>query len=263
MKVITIGSFKGGTGKTTLAAVLSTALSLRGLKTMVIELEMSTKPLARFDACRTFADLDSPVVRDFLVSGGTPDVKDWQVMFREEIGEAKRQGYDVMIVDTASVWKPEVIAAHLMADLVITTVTESPIDLYQIMPCDGPTMQAMRPYEQLIDLVRRHAERNARTDFNWFMCINRRSHLRTKVGDNVRRQLEKFSREANVEVTNGLVDRVGYRNMMATGITPLDDADGQPLQKSLLAARTETNRLVGKIMLSLNLKTKVLETEAA
>ncbi|MFC6199022.1 division plane positioning ATPase MipZ [Ponticaulis profundi] len=263
MKVITIGSFKGGTGKTTLAAVLSTALTLRGFKTLVIELETSTKPLARFEACRDFADLSHPNVQDLLCSGGQPDVKDWQIMFRQEMTEAERRGYDVMIVDTASVWKPEVIAAHLMADLVITTVTESPIDLYQIMPTSGPSMQASRPYAQLIDLVRRHAAQNNRHDFGWFMCINRRSHLRTKVGDSVREQLESFTENTNVDLIYGLVDRVGYRNMMATGITPLDDVEGEPVQKSLLAARTESNRLVGKVMLSLGLRAKTLESAAA
>ena len=53
MKTITIGSFKGGTGKTTLTAVLGAALANRGIKTSIIELETSTKPLARFEAARS------------------------------------------------------------------------------------------------------------------------------------------------------------------------------------------------------------------
>ena len=254
MKTVTIGSFKGGTGKTTLGAVLGTALALRGLKTRLIELETSTKPLARFQACREFADLDCPEIDDLMMSGGQPDVQDWQISFRQAKSEAAQDGVDVLVIDTTSVWKPEVIAAHLMADLVITTVTESPIDLYQIMPTNGPSMQAVRPYAQLIDLVRRHAEKSNKTDFKWFLCLNRRSHLRTRVGDSVRDRLRTFTEEANIRLIDGLVDRVGYRNMMETGITPMDDIAGEPVQRSLLAARTEANRLASRVITRLGLK---------
>ena len=74
MKIVTIGSFKGGTGKTTLSAVLGTALAIRGFKTQIIELETSTKPLARFEACREFADLERPKILDSICYGGQPDV---------------------------------------------------------------------------------------------------------------------------------------------------------------------------------------------
>jgi len=255
MKIVTIGSFKGGTGKTTLSAVLGTALAIRGFKTQIIELETSTKPLARFGVCREFADLERPKILDSICYGGQPDVQDWQVTYRQAKYDAKREGADVLLIDTTSVWRPEVIAAHLAADLVITTVTESPIDLYQICPTDGPSMQAVRPYAQLIDLVRRHAEKDEKSDFDWFLCLNRKSHLRTRVGDNVRDRLQKFSKEANIRLVEGLVDRVGYRNMMDTGVTPMDDIAGEPVQRSLLAARTEANRLAARVITRLGLKT--------
>lgn len=261
MKIVTIGSFKGGTGKTTLSAVLGTALTLRGLKVRIIELETSTKPLARFEVCREFADLDRPDVVDVLVSGGQPNVQDWQMRFREAKSDAEREGYDILIIDTVSVWKPEVIAAHLMADLVITTVTESPIDLYQIMPSKGPNMQAVRPYAQLIDLVRRHAEKTNKTNFDWFLCLNRKSHLITRVGENVRDRLEEFCEEASIRLVEGLVDRVGYRNMMETGVTPMDDIAGQPVQRSLMAARTEANRLASRVVTRLGFKTAAEQLE--
>lgn len=254
MKIVTIGSFKGGTGKTTMAAVLGTAMTLRGLKVRVIELETQTKPLARYQASREFADLDGPKVTDLNVSGGTPDVKDWQMTFSSVKADAERAGIDVVIIDTTSVWKPEVIAAHLMADLVLTTVTESPIDLYQIMPTEGPSMQAVRPYAQLIDLVRRHAEKAERTNFDWFLCLNRKSHLITRVGERVRDRLTEFTDESRIQMVEGLVDRVGYRNMMDTGITPMDVIAGQPVQRSQIAARTEVNRLASRVVARLGLK---------
>lgn len=248
MKVVTVGSFKGGTGKTTLCAALGTAFAVRGLKTRIIELDTTTKPLARFQASREFADLACPDVKDILGSGGTPDVQDWQIMIRTEAENASRKGWDILLIDTGSVWRPEVIAAHLCADLVITTVTESPIDLYQIMPTSGPSMQATRPYEQLINLVHRHAEKLNRRDFEWMMCLNRRSHLRTRIGDTVRDRLKQFADTTSVKLLDGLVDRVGYRNMMETGITPMDDIAGEPIQNSLLAARTETNRVASRVL---------------
>ena len=255
MKIVTVGSFKGGTGKTTISAVLGTSFALRGFKTRIIELESSTKPLARFQAAREFADLEGPqVIEMHNMSGGHPDIQDWQMAFREKRDLAARDGVDVLIIDTVSVWKPEVIAAHLMADLVITTLTESPIDLYQIMPTDGPSMQAVRPYAQLIDLVRRHAEKAQKEDFDWFMCLNRKSHLRTRIGESVRSRLDQFSFDASISMEEGLVDRVGYRNMMETGITPMDDIAGQPVARSQLAARTEVNSLTSRIVTRLGLR---------
>lgn len=174
--------------------------------------------------------------------------------FRNQAEEAARKGYDVLLIDTVSVWKPEVIAAHLVADLVITTVTESPVDLYQIMPTNGPSMQATRPYSQLIDLVRRHAQKRNKTDFGWFMCLNRKSHLITRVGESVREQLLDFCEESNIDLLEGLVDRVGYRIMMETGVTPVDDIAGEPIQRSFLAARTESRRLAAQVIRQLNLQ---------
>jgi cellulose biosynthesis protein BcsQ len=256
MKVVTVGSFKGGTGKTTLCAALGTAFAVRGLKTRIIELDTTTKPLARFQAAREFADLTYADVKDVLGSGGTPDVQDWQILLRTEAENAARKGWDMLVIDTGSVWRPEVIAAHLCADLVITTVTESPIDLYQLMPTNGPSMQATRPYEQLINLVHRHAEKLHKPEFKWMMCLNRRSHLRTRIGDSVRDRLKQFSDTASVSLLDGLVDRVGYRNMMETGITPMDDIAGEPVQRSLMAARTETNRIASRVISSLGVSAK-------
>jgi chromosome partitioning protein len=253
MKIITIGSFKGGTGKTTLAAMLGTSFTLRGVKTRVLELDTTTKTLARFEACREFADIERASVEEARVSGGAPDLKDWQSNFNMLARTAESEGYEALIIDTGSVWKPEVIAAHLAADLVLTTVTESPIDLYQFMPGEGPTMQAVRPYSELISLVRRNAEKMNKPNFDWMLCINRRSHLRTRIGDSVYNRLSDFTRDADIGLIDGLVDRVGYRNMMETGITPLDDIAGTPVQKSLLAARTEINRLTGKLLAKLQI----------
>lgn len=255
MKTLTIGSFKGGTGKTTLAAVLGTALSNRGVKTSVIELETSTKPLARFEAARSFADLPAASVAELNLSGGTPDIRDWQMMLCRQIEQARMRGCKLTIIDTGSVWKPEVIAAHLLADLVITTVTESPIDLYQFMPGEGPNMQSVHPYAELISLVRRNAAKSQKDSFDWMLCINRRSHLRTRVGDSIYKRLQAFTSSADVRVMDGLVDRVAYRNMMETGITPLDDIAGQPVTRSALAARTETSRLVATVLQKLTTRT--------
>ncbi len=259
MKTITIGSFKGGTGKTTLSAILGTTFAVGGVRTRIIELESATKPLARFEVCREFADLDRADVRQMTLSGGTPDIRDWQGNFQRTVEDAEREGFELVIIDTGSVWKPDVIAAHLIADLVITTVTESPIDLYQFMPSDGPNMQAVHPYAELINLVRRNAEKLDRASFEWMLCINRRSHLRTRVGDSVHQKLCRFTRDAGVKLVDGLVDRVCYRNMMESGVTPLDDIAGQPTQKSLLSARTEAQRLAGRISATLDIKRRVLE----
>lgn len=259
MKTVTIGSFKGGTGKTTLSAVLGTTFALRGVRTRIIELETATRPLSRFEVCRSFADLDTAEVDDAMLSGGAPDLKDWQNFFYQKARAAEKAGIDVLMFDTGSVWKPEVIAAHLAADLVITTVTESPIDLYQFMPGEGPNMQSVHPYAELISLVRRNAEKLNKQEFDWMLCINRRSHLRTRIGDSVHQRLSSFSRKANVTLIDGLVDRVSYRNMMETGVTPLDRISGEPVQKSLLAARTEANRLAGKILEKIGLRTRYSE----
>ena len=50
------------------------------------------------------------------------------------------------------------------------------------------------------------------------------------------------------------MDRVGYRNMMETGITPMDDIAGQPVARSQLAARTEVNSLTSRIVTRLGLR---------
>ncbi len=250
MKTVTIGSFKGGTGKTTLAAILSVQLALSGYRVKVLEFDRATRPLARFLAAREFADLPAPTVLDLNMTGGTPDVSDWQTSIRTEARYAAQDGCDVLLIDTASLWRPEVIAAHLQADTILTTITESPIDLYQLMPGDGPQLQAVRPYMELVELVRRHGLSRMEEPVGWNLCLNRRSHLATRVGTDVRDKLVDFSHVCGMSVVHGLIDRVAYRNMMATGITPLDTIAGEPLPNSMLAARTEVKRLAHEVMAS-------------
>lgn len=114
MKVISIIGQKGGTGKTTLAEILSVAAELEGIVTAAIDLD----PQASLCHWSDLRGMDSPIVID-TQPGRLP----------KTLETAKAQGVGLCIIDTAGRAEQAALAACKAADLVLIPVQPTVTDL--------------------------------------------------------------------------------------------------------------------------------------
>ena len=141
-KVIAVASGKGGTGKTTAAAALSSCLAVLGNKTLCIDFDAELRNLDLALGMTTFAVMDymdvvsgrldimaacseSPKIPNlFFLSAPTSRVSDdvdkeaFKAMF-EDI----RQNFDYCIIDSPSGIGPGFVLAHTDADMSIIVTT--------------------------------------------------------------------------------------------------------------------------------------------
>ena len=254
MQVITVGGFKGGTGKSTLSALLCTALELAGKKTCFLDLDRPNAVLTRFHRARSQSNLaTSKRVRPgpFFRQEDRPSRAKW---LKSTIQEKRAEGFDYLIIDAVSRWCQEVVIAHIVADKVVTTINESPVDLYQLLP--GPHADAgdRQPYIELAEQIRS----SARAGQTWHLAINRRSPLPTRIGKEVEDHLKALDGKTVIHRLPGLTDRVGYRSMMSEGRTFLDHGSNFRPMRSTVAAVREIQGLVEALTgLSLPFATKI------
>ena len=114
MRTIAVISLKGGSGKTTLAAHIALAAHLRGLKTLVVDIDPQRSATEVLQARRG----DGP---EHIATSG-PDI------FAAQLA-AVGSGMDAMIIDTAAGAVEDVGQAIVLADLSLLVVRPTLLDL--------------------------------------------------------------------------------------------------------------------------------------
>lgn len=130
MKTIALISQKGGSGKTTISLNLAIAATLKGLSTVVIDLDPQ-QSAARWARLR---NADTPLI----MSGHGPNLSDL-------IARAKDGRADLVIIDTAPKSENAALAAARLADLVLIPCQPSSLDLDAIADTVNIASLAGRP----------------------------------------------------------------------------------------------------------------------
>ncbi len=241
MRTLCFISHKGGVGKTTLASSLAIAGQELGLAVGALDLDAPTLGLTSFIALREAAGLAAPhLIRPpMLPATRTPTSKEAGEVIGAAVTEAKARGLGLLLIDleavTNALWLKA--AACLVADRVITPISDSPLDIEAILPAHGEG--------DLAQFIRSAGERAP----DWIVVRNRSSHLRTRLAETLGERLNRGAAGAGFRFVEGLSDRVAYREMFMHGRTPLDPPlDNRPLSMSLIAARSELRRLASDLL---------------
>ena len=255
-RVLVIGNEKGGAGKSTVAALIATAMMYRGSRVAVIDTDLRQQTLSRFLENRRrwlpAAGVEAPVPLEYKLADDTMalamrDPAEAVARFEEAVGLAMADA-DLVVVDTPGADTPVSRSAHLQASLVVTPINDSFVDFDVLGQVDPVTLQLIRPslYARVVQEARRTRLAH-RQSLDWVVLRNRMAGAEVRNRERVTQGLEALAEPAGFRLGPSLRDRVAYREMFPFGLTIADLSPGvRPVSVSAprAAAREELRELL-------------------
>ncbi len=254
-QIIILGNEKGGSGKSTTAMHVAIGLLFQGYRVATIDLDARQGSLTRYLAnrfdhiTRTQRTLDSPVhipidrsEKPTIAERERDDRNNLSLVMNE-----LRPNFDFIVIDTPGAESYQSLVAHAMADIVVTPMNDSFIDLDVIARIDSHTHEIRSPsiYTKIVQQTRRF-----RPQLRWIVMRNRVSLLRSKNKNEMAYYLNKLAEEYNFEIMAGFAERVSFRDLFREGLTLLDlsPKTGHTLSMSELSGRQEVRMLLSQIL---------------
>lgn len=230
-KIIVVGNEKGGTGKSTLAMHLIVWFLRQKKRVASIDLDGRQGTLTHYIQNRaaygTLHNIElglpehmSVTVRKNPTERERTEDED---AFREQL-EALRKDNDLVVVDTAGTDSHLFRLAHTMADILITPVNDSLIDLDVLVKIEPETLTVKAPghYAQSVWQARQRRAAAHKPAMRWFVLRNRVMHVATRNEKVIWKVLEALGKRINFTALSGLRERIIYRELFLKGLTLLD-----------------------------------------
>ncbi len=249
-KIVVFGNEKGGTGKSTLAMHVAVALMVRGLKVATIDLDAGQGTLSRYVSNRaSYAMRTGHKIAQSLHTSILPaafqDADDAELT--KALGNCG--ACDVVIIDTPGHDSSLSLAGHSYADIIVTPLNDSLIDLDVLADVDLIKKVITRP-SRFSERVWKAKQLRARRDggkVDWIVVRNRLGQLDARNKRLVGELIDALAKRIGFRLAQGIAERVIYREMFLDGLTVEDlgalKADGQ-LAISHVAARAELRALL-------------------
>jgi chromosome partitioning protein len=258
--VIAIGNEKGGSGKTTLAMHLAVALLKEGQRVGTIDLDSNQRGLTRYIENRRIwanhrrIELEMPLHHLVLRAEGARlwDNEAEELAAFEEIIAAIRESIDFLVIDTPSTDTYLMRLAHLVADTVLTPVTDSFLDLGTLASVD-PITHEITGTGHYVEVVREARRRRRQLDqghIDWVVIRNRSPRGRL-VGDSI----AELGMRLGLREVEGCAERIVYRRLFSSGLTALDmpdEATSGAMPGSHRLAQQEMRILIGSLNLPID-----------
>jgi chromosome partitioning protein len=248
-KIIVIGNEKGGCGKTTIAMHLIVSLLKLSFTVATFDLDSRQQSLSRYLENRRLANTkrETPLLlpTHFPVSrmgdeGESNPEKEKEFLI-DSI--ASLNNTDFIVIDTPGSDSKVSRYAHTIADIVITPINDSFVDLDLIGHINVETNDSVKPgvYSALLWECKMKRAAQGLSEQEWFVVRNRLAILDAKNKQNMEKALSKLSKRFGFKIAPGFSDRVIFKELFLHGITLHDAMDdkGVKLNPSILAARKE------------------------
>lgn len=248
--VIVLGNEKGGSGKTTTAMHLIFSLIYRNHYVGVLDLDLRQLSLNRYLENRKIYFSKNPFNQNLK----SPEIITPTIDIVQTNDEEKIENYfeqlisctnnDFIVIDTPGSSTIISQVAHSFADLIITPINESFIDMDLIATMIGDDVKQMKPslYSTMIweQKIRRFKRDKKRID--WIIIRNRLSNLDSNNRRTIDRILNHLAKTLTFRIGSGFSERIIYRELFPSGLTLLDILENQSIIKitaSHIAARQE------------------------
>jgi chromosome partitioning protein len=262
-RVIVVGNEKGGSGKSTVAMHIAIALIKSGQRVATIDLDTRQKSFTHYVENRcTWAkhvarDLGIPdhFCLDEKVSYPTAEDEVSRCKTLTDMVEALAHTHGIIVIDTPGHDGYLMQLAHSMADTLITPLNDSFVDVDVLGTVDPETfgVTGTSHYSQMVEEARRQRYVLDGVTPDWVVLRNRLSTLGSRNKRLVGEGLQELSQRLNFRCTEGLAERVIFREFYPRGITAVDDLDeltlGTRPTMSHVSARLEMQNLLSTVML--------------
>jgi chromosome partitioning protein len=255
-KVIIVGNEKGGSGKTTTAMHLIISLLKLGFKVGTIDIDSRQQSLTRYlqNRAKTLAlrGDKSLVMPEHMCIAKVEGADLIQAMQKEgeafDEAVAKLTLNDFIIIDTPGSDSVLSRKAHSIADIVITPINDSFVDLDLIGIVEAQNFDQAKPgiYSAMLWEQKMKRAANKSETLDWIVVRNRLSTLDAINKRNVESALNGLSRRFGFRVASGFGDRVIFKELFLNGLTLHDAASSKEikLNTSVIAARQELRSFV-------------------
>lgn len=262
--VIAVANEKGGAGKSTVAALLSTAMLYQGRRVAVLDVDLRQQSLSHFFANRRrwlpAAKLVAPVPLEYKLAEDPAELANADphrvvALFDKALALAMSAA-DIIVIDTPGGDTPLSRAAHLQADIVVTPMNDSFVDFDVLGHVDPVTLDLLKPsiYSETVWEARKaRALTGQRQALDWIVLRNRLASVEARNRKRVDERLTALAKRVGFRIGAGLRDRVIYRELFPFGLTVADlSAKVRPVPVSLVhvSARQELRALVHSVGLS-------------
>ena len=243
-RIYVLGNEKGGTGKSTVAFNLVVGLLRAGQSVGCIDLDPRQATLARqvenrrAFAARTGIPLPEP---ELATADGTEAL--------EDALKALAGRCDAVVVDTPGRTDPAAQRAHSHADVLITPLNDSHVDLDLIGRLDAGGRSSARPgvYAEMVWKQRMVRAGSGRRALDWIVMLNRVRQVDSHNTREVRGLLRNLAKRFAFEIAPGFGERTIFREMFPDGLGLMDlrqPGIDRTLSMSQVAGRNEVRRLL-------------------
>lgn len=247
-RVVVVASHKGGTGKSTVSMHLVVGFMQQGLSVACVDLDQSQLSLTRFLENRGgFArshgiELSMPAHIAPVWNEG-----DLEVLQKSLLDLRRRR--DVVVVDCPAGYAQGTRVAIGLADVLITPINDSFIDLDLLAVLEPKTLAFRRlgPFGEAVAEARRRVGEVERSALDWIVLRNRLTSLGAHNKEQMADALTSLSERLDFRQGEGLSERVIYRELFLEGLTLLDLRQAgleRSLSLSHVAARQELRGLL-------------------
>lgn len=261
--VIVVGNEKGGSGKSTTAFHLATALIYKGFRVATIDVDSRQQTFTNYVKNRRRWSEANGVKLPNTLHFHLPRTRGDSIrenqrhefeLFGAAIAEVE-DTVDFVVVDTPGFDTNLARLAHSMADTLVTPINDSLVDLDVIAHFDPATGEA-RELSHYARLVQRARSERLSVDghtVDWVLVRNRISMLASRNARTVQGVLEAVSLKLGCRVADGIAERVIFRSLFPYGLTVFDPLDesimGSLPPMSHLTARQEYRMLIDSLNL--------------
>lgn len=261
--VIVCGNEKGGSGKTTTAMHLAVALLMGGHRVATIDLDSRQLSFTRYVENRVAWNrrkgLNMLVPDHYRLERAAGDsINDNESVELGRFQEILRQvehTHDFVLIDTPGHDSFAMRLAHSMADTLVTPINDSYVDfdvLAHIDPATGQVIETSH-YANMVRDARRHRRVVDNGLLDWVVVRNRLAPLASRNRRNMNDSLKDLAMRLGCRLTDGISERVAFREFFPIGMTALDDLSEETLgfgpTLSHLSARQEVRGLLSVLRL--------------
>lgn len=220
-RIITVANEKGGVGKSTVAFHLAVALADTGHKVLVIDLDRRQQTLTRCLTARAGTakrlGVRLPLPRHILL------MQQSGALLCQEIARA---GWDCdyVVIDAAGHDSPIARRAIALADLLVTPVNSSFVDLDLLGRYHPVTNRLLGPgcFAAMVGELRAARRDAGMPGLDWLVLQNRKRTDNSRNQAKIDRALTRLAGQFEFRLGSGLHERVAYRELFPLGLTHID-----------------------------------------